>query len=274
MTTKGNLIISFEGIGSSGKTTQADILTERLWKDYRVVMNKIINRELLASALKPFSDRPAEKFWVAYLPEVELGTDLIAFMALYKHRYAQIVSQLPKARHIIIIERYLYSSFAQAAARMVLDEISKACKCSSTSPDMLAELMLRESQRKHAEFESVLEKYTSMGIARRRADIENLYQFFLGFKRIMEWPRLTVIFDVPIKDVRLREIRRENRAYTDGDVLYSTIVSKLYGFMARKEPESVFTIDGSGTREEIADEVLKLVRSRCKLSAYRKRGHR
>ena len=269
-----NLVISFEGIGSSGKTTQADLLTENLWKDHNVVMNKIINRELLASALKPFSDKPAEKFWVAYLPEVELGTDLIAFMALYKHRYSQIVSQIQKAPYVIIIERYLYSAFAQAATRIALDQIAKIYKSKSISPETLAEMMLEESKKKNTAFEELVERNASLGLANRRADIENLYKVFVGFKRIIEWPKLTIVLDIPIKDVKSREIRRENRAYTRGDVLYSTVVSKVYRFLARKEPRSVYVIDGSRAKEEISDEILKLVKRKCDLARYKKRVRR
>jgi thymidylate kinase len=149
--------------------------------------------------------------------------------------------------------------------------LAKVYRSRSASPEVLAELMLEESKKKKLSIEDLVDRSAALGFERRRKDVEELYKAFIGLNRIIKWPTLTIVLDVPIKDVRSREIRRENRAYTRGDVLYSTIVSRVYRFLARKEPKRIYVIDGAREEKEIGDEIFRLVKKKCRLDRYRKR---
>lgn len=269
-TEKDDFVISVDGIGSSGKTTQIRLLTEALWEGHNIAAHKIINRELLENALKPLSKEPKEKLWVAYVPNVEIGVDLLAFMALMKQRYHEIKLELGPIPHIILIERYIYDAWMHAATRAVLKEIAGFLKSRNFGPEYLAELIKKESIEKRIDYYDLVEQYKNLGMKKAMPELENLYAVLGPLKKIMKWPNLTLIIDVPIREVKTREVKRENRAYTDGDVIYFSIWPDLYRMLEKRE-DNVFIIDGTKDEKEISAGILKIVRKKCKLRDYKKR---
>jgi thymidylate kinase len=269
-TKKENLVVSFEGIGSSGKTTQAAMLAGSFWKKYNTAVHKMINRKLLQRALKPLPHGQSEQLWVANLPRVEEGTDMLVFMALMKQRYSEIREGLGKAKSIIILGRYIDSVFAHSATRIVLSQLASEYKTASHSPEELAMLIYQESQKKGMLFEALLDRRIAEAVRLSRSKVEALYKAFFGLRYIMRWPDITIVLDLPISAAHQREIRRENRAFSKGDSLYFAITSKMYKFLERKEPSRIRIVDGNREREEIAKEVLDIVTKKRKLDAYRK----
>lgn len=265
-----DFIISIEGIGSSGKTTQLGLLAESLRPSYNVISHKIINRKLLESVLSPLSASRHERIWVANLPEVEIGSDLLAFEALYYQRYSMLKAEVGTKPHIFIIERYLYSSLVHVAARAALKEIAKTMKSASSAPGVLAEVIRNKSGYDSIRFETLVEKYASGGIADAKEHIDAIYSAFRGARGIVPWPEIVFVLDMPVRDIKPREVKRENRAYTDGDILYYTVVRNLYKYVLKKEPGLIYLIDGTKEPEEISSELLKIVKRKCSLKDYRK----
>lgn len=271
MTSKAaDFIISMEGVGSSGKTTQIGMLAESLRSGYRVTSHKIINRNLLENALKPLSSGKRETIWVANLPEVTVGADLLAFLALYMQRYSVIKAEIGDKPHIFLIERYLYSPFTHVAARAVLHEIAKEMRSSSSAPGKLAEQIREESAAKRVPFESLIAQYGNIGMKNARREIDALYEAFIGVRSIVSWPNIVFVLDLPVRAIKPREVKRENRAYTLGDVLYYSIVAELYRKIAKKEQGRVYLIEGTAQPDEIAKKILVIVKRKCNLRAYRK----
>lgn len=271
------MIVSFEGIGSSGKTTQSDLLAANLWKRYNVSVHKMINRKLLESVIKPllpFSSKPNQRLWVIDVPEVEEGTDLLVYMALMKQRLAEISAAGGSAPRILILGRYIDSVFAHSATRIVLGEMARMLGVQGAAPEDIAKRMLAESSRKTASYDGLLAKYAGAAEGRCKGRIESLYKAFTGLRHIVRWPDITVVLDVRAADIKGREVRRENRAFSPGDVLYFAITSDIYKFLAKKEPKRVSLVNGIGDREEIAKDVLKIVTRKGSLAAYEKRGRR
>lgn len=268
---KEDFVISIEGIGNAGKTTQIRLLTESLWNDYNIAAHKIINRKLLEDALKPLSNGPKEKFWVAYFPQVEIGVDLLAHTALYGQRFVEIRRELPPIPYIIVVERYLYSGLMHAATRAVLKEMAKFFKSGSFAPEFLAELVRKEAIEKKIEFIDLVEQYANIAGKNAAPEVNRLYEVFLDMEKIMKWPDLVFVMDLPVRQVRFRELKRENRAYTDGDVIYWTIATRMYRLAAEREPDRVHLIDGSREPEDIRKEIAKIVKKKCKLRNFRKR---
>ncbi len=265
-----NLIISFEGIGSSGKTTQADMLASDLWKSHYIALHKMINRKLLERALTALSNGPSEKLWVADLPRVDFGTDLLVFMALMKERYAQIKDQLVEP-HIILMERYIDSVFVHAASRIVLEEIKEKHSYRSAAPEELAANLRALAYNKKMMYEDIVDAYVTEGVRNSSEQIEKLYRTFVGIKEIMRWPDLTFVIDLPIKEVRFREVGRENRVYSDGDVVYAIIVNRLYKVLAKKEPRRIYIINGARDTGEVSKDIERIVKKKFRLNRYIKR---
>ena len=182
---KPDFIISMEGIGSSGKTTQLSLLAESLRADYNVTAHKIISRKLLENALKPLSSGKSERIWVANLPNVEIGVDLLAFLALYTQRYSIVKSEVGAKPHIFIIERYLYSPFTHVAARAVLKEIAGQLGSDSFEPGVLAEIIARKSAQSGTGFNELAEKYKKIGLKNASGKIDSLYKAFVGASGIV-----------------------------------------------------------------------------------------
>ena len=269
-TAKSDFIVSMEGIGSSGKTTQISMLAEALRSKYNVTSHKVINRDLLEGMLKPLSSGQAETIWVANLPDVEIGADLLAFLALYMQRYSVIKEEVGGRPHIFLIERYLYSPFMHVAARVVLSEIEKAMKSGSSAPGRLANQIQKESTAKGVPFESLVRMYKDIGMKMAGKRIDALYRAFTGASSIVAWPNLVFVLDVPVKAIKPREVKRENRAYTLGDILYYEIVADLYKRIAKREPKRIYLIDGTAAPELIAESILRIVKRRCNLETYKR----
>ncbi|MCW6160349.1 MAG: hypothetical protein LVQ95_04670 [Candidatus Micrarchaeales archaeon] len=267
---KEDFVISIEGIGNAGKTTQIRLLTESLWNNYNIAAHKIINRKLLEDALKPLSNGPKEKFWVAYFPQVEIGVDLLVHTALYDQRFVEIRKELPPIPYVIVVERYLYSGLMHATTRAVLREMAGFFKSGSFAPEFLAEVLKKEALEKNIAFMDIVEQYTSLAIKNTKGEVNRLYEVFLDMEKIIKWPNLVFVMDVPVEKVRYRELKRENRAYTDGDVIYWTIAMRMYRLAAEREPSRIFLIDGTQEQDKIAKEISKIVKKKCKLRDYRK----
>ena len=92
---------------------------------------------------------------------------------------------------------------------------------------------------------------------------------FSGISNIVRWPDLTIVLDVPVKDIKPREMLRENRAYTQGDLLLSTLVAEMYKVLARKAPDRVKVIDGRLDSAEISAKITALVKVK-NLERFRK----
>jgi thymidylate kinase len=271
---KDNLIISFEGIGSSGKTTQAAMLAGSFWSKYNTAVHKMINRKMLQATLKPFSRKPVEKLWVAQLPQVEEGTDMLVYMALMKQRYAEILEELGGKPHIVLLGRYIDSVFAHAATRIVLGAIAAKRRLASNDPESLSKLIYADSQREGLQFEPLVDKVVGAELKACAKKVETLYAAFSGLRNTVRWPDMTIVLDVPVSKMSEREARRENRAFSQGDMLYFTITSRAYRFLKRKEPKRIYLVDGYREREAIAKEIFGLVTKKFNLSKYRKKTKR
>lgn len=246
------------------------MLAGSLWRRHNVVVHKMINRKMLERALKPFPHGSSEKLWTAQLPQVEEGTDMLVYMALMKQRYSEILEALRDTPYIILLGRYIDSVFAHAATRIVLNQIASDRKSANKGPESLSKLLYEESQRKGLIFESFVDKCADDEVRKCRNKIERLYTAFAGLRSIVRWPDLTIVLDIPTSKVRERESRRENRAFTQGDILYFAITTQIYGFLAKREPNRVYMVNGHREREKIAKEILGLVRKKYRISAYRK----
>ncbi|MCL4379273.1 MAG: hypothetical protein M1160_00330 [Candidatus Marsarchaeota archaeon] len=271
MTSKAaDFIISMEGVGSSGKTTQIGMLAESLRSGYRVTSHKIINRNLLENALKPLYSGERETIWVASLPDVTVGADMLAWLALYMQRYSAIKAEVDEKPHIFLIERYIYTAFTHAAARAVLREIAKVMGDSSHAPGRLAEQIQKESVAKKVHFERLVAQYKNTGMKNAGNEIDALYKTFAGARNIVTWPNLVFVLDLPVELIKPREVKRENRAYTPGDVIYYSIVAELYRRVAKREKGRVYLIDGAAPPAEVAKKISAIVKRRCKMRAYKK----
>jgi thymidylate kinase len=265
-----DLLISLEGIGSSGKTTQGDMLAACFWKKYRIAFHKVVNRKLLQNTLEPLSQKESYKFWVANLHYVEIGTDLLAFTALMNERYHSIRSMLKSKPYLIILERYVDTVFAYTAARFALKHIADSYNLKSFAPEEVALAIQARADKTKVPFEELAEKSAETGFRAAIEEIELMHETFKCMKNIVRWPDLTIVLEVPVDRIKSREIKRENRAYTIGDVLLSGIINRIYLFMAKKEPARIRILDGEQDPSVLCDQITSIIKKKYALSDYAK----
>ncbi|MEM3215997.1 MAG: hypothetical protein QXS17_03725 [Candidatus Micrarchaeaceae archaeon] len=220
------MIISLEGIGGAGKSTQLELLKrDESWRNgVKVEFVKGVSRKSMADSLRAFEDREKERLWVAYLPNVHPGTDMLAFIAYMNENCITIEEKLKQSNNdtqtIIIFDRYIDTAFTHAAARIIL----------SKDP---------EQERK----------------------ISELYSAYVALKPIIRWPDLTIVIDTPLEISEARAIQREGKFYEGNDREGFQIISDLYKWLAKVEPQRVRFVDGAQDADEIHNEIVKLIRN-------------
>ncbi len=231
----------------------------------------MFTHKMLEAALGAISKNPREQMWSAFLPKVDPGVDLLVFMALLKQSYADLVAEFDGVPHIVIMGRYVDAAFTHSATRVVLIQIAKTLGAETSSPQGLAKLISAESLRTHVEFEVLVGEYAQKCMKKCVREINILYQIFISLKPLIRWPDLTIMLDLPIKDIKVREVRREQRVYNNGDILYSSITAELYKFLVIRELGRIDLIDATRSREDIAAEVQSLILRKFNLGDYRRR---